>query len=183
MTCVVGVKQNDKIVFGSDSAASDSDSIVHMRGPKIFLVSSTGNRKEKMGYAGDLRPGMLVKATWKFPPKSQSLSIEQYIHYTIPKSLRELFQNNGCLNKNDDIESVDTDFIFTYNNNIYIMEGNFAIWQTTDEFASIGSGSTYALGSLFTTEKYDLDAKDRVMTALKSASEYSTSVSAPFHFL
>ena len=176
MTVIVALKQDDHIFFGADSSCGDDSNNFGMKEPKIFFIG-----KEMVGYAGNIRIGQLLKL-WKFP--KEIVDVNKYIHHHIPMSIRQLLKGNGCLTIKKNVEEMtDTHIIFTFRDKIYLMEEDFAVWESWDKYLSIGSGSDLAMGSLYTTSKWDIPAKDRVKFALEASERYSNSVEKPFKFL
>lgn len=180
MTCIVALKQDNKIIFGSDSLTSDTEGDF----VSITKQSKICRKQDKlMGFCGLVRPAQVIQSGWTFPKKENS-DEDFYLRIKIPSSIRTSLKSSGCLSKDDDsTESVDIEVLFTYNNKIYYMDSAFGIHESINNYFSIGSGAGYALGSLFSTKKVEMTAKERIKCALDAASHFSASVGPPFKYL
>ena len=74
-------------------------------------------------------------------------------------------------------------FIVGYKDRLFAIEDDLQVGENLNGIASVGCGSPYALGSMFTTMKLDKSAKERVTIALEAAAFYSLGVAKPFIIL
>ena len=68
--------------------------------------------------------------------------------------------------------------IVGYRGKVYNLQGNFQLVNSSDGYASVGSGSSYALGSLVATKGMS-DPRKRVLAALE-ASTRNAGCAPPF---
>jgi ATP-dependent protease HslVU (ClpYQ) peptidase subunit len=179
MTCIVSFKDDDKILFGSDGCFSSDDSIYSMKIDKIFKIDG-----ELVGVCGDIKIINAIKSLFRFPSRD-SKSLLEYTMITIPLALKDILEVAGCLIQSPEgkDESFDGGVIFTYEDEVYIIEENLGCWSSKDRYNAVGSGSNYAIGALSAIEDIELDAKTRVKKALQVSSKHCGSVSPPFKFL
>lgn len=182
MTCIVAIKENDKIYIGADSAAISDTSISIRKDPKVFK-----NGKFIFGFSGSFRFGQLLRFSFK-PPKHEKKDDFEYLCTDFVKKLQSTLEKNGLGSENKRSErEVEGSAIIGYRGNIYMMDSDFQIAIPVDNFVAIGCGTDLALGSLHTTESLlglgeykKLSSETRIKLALTAASTYSSGVLPPF---
>lgn len=174
MTCIVGLKFNDKIYIGADNAGS-SMVLKTFRGDKKVFI------KEKemiIGFTSSYRMGNLLQYKLDLPGFIESKSVDEYMYSDFIEAVRTLFFNSGFSHKENNEESGGT-FIVGYKKNLYVIQGDFQIEKPADDFAAVGSGMFYALGALYNTKHWtDIDA--RIRQALTTAEYFNPFVRGPF---
>ena len=80
-------------------------------------------------------------------------------------------------------EMADTSFIIGVRGRLFSFQCNYSFLETFNGYDSLGSGSTYAIGSLHTTSRMDIHPAERVWMALEAAEEYGTDVKRPFKIM
>ncbi len=98
-----------------------------------------------------------------------------------PDKLLEQFANKGCLGTNSEDQSYfqSSNFLIgTSEGRLYELLTDFQMSEIED-YTSVGSGSPYALGSLYTTRRWKNQEK-RIMIALKAACVYDTCSGPPY---
>lgn len=178
MTCIVAIKTPKKIYIGADSAGvSVGDLTIDRRAdPKICK-----NERFIFGGAGSFRAIQLM-STLVLPKQKAGQTDFQFMCVDFVKAVQKLFEKNGFdgINKRSE-RSVDAGFIIGYNGELYVMESDFQIGMLHKNYASIGCGSGFALGSLHTTENMpNLKPRERILKALQAADEFSAGVCEPF---
>lgn len=174
MTCIVAIKHKDSVLVGGDSAACRQDEITIVSEPKVFK-----NGQFVIGYTGSFRIGQLLQYSFKPPRLNNNENIREFM---INKFVSRL---QVCLRENEAIKptSVQTscEFIVAVKNEIYTVGVDYSVTGVASEFAAVGSGALYALGSLYSTSH--LKPSDRATVALKCASHFSPWVREPFTFI
>jgi ATP-dependent protease HslVU (ClpYQ) peptidase subunit len=178
MTCIVAVKHNKKIYMGGDRCLSDYESSFYMptTDPKIF-------KKDNMiiGYAGSVRMGKVVKYDF-VPPKSNVRNLEKYMNIDFVNALRECAEKNNLKFDSNSPERNDmSDLIIGIRGRIFTVEDDWQVTEYMHDYVSIGSGSPYALGSLYSTA--NLPPSERVKKALEAADQFSITVCQPFDYI
>jgi hypothetical protein len=167
MTCIVALEDQGTIYMGADSAAVEGDSISLRVASKIFK-----NGKFLIGYCNSFRYGQIIEYHFK-PPQVQEKDLLKYMITKFVPELRRVLENNGY-------EEKDSSIIIGYDGNIFYVESDWQVGQDMTNYHAIGSGSPYALGSLYSTTGEPLS---RIEQALKAAETFSTNVRSPFNYL
>lgn len=175
MTCIVGIKGPDGIYIGGDSAVSSHNLIQTMTDPKVW-------RKGQFifGFSGALRAGQIVKYNMKIPPISNR-EPTQYMVTSFVNSMRKCLKKAGASREENKEEEQDNQFLIGYKGHLFEIDEAYGVCEVADEYVAIGSGTEYALGSLYATK--DHPTENRLIKALESAAYFSESVAPPFHIV
>jgi ATP-dependent protease HslVU (ClpYQ) peptidase subunit len=178
MTCIVAVKHDQNIFMGGDRCLSDYESSFYMptTDPKIF-------KKDNMiiGYAGSVRMGKVIKYDFE-PPKSNTRDLDKYMNIDFISALRECLEKNNLKLDTSSPERNDmSELIIGIKGRIFIVEDDWQVTEYIHDYLAIGSGSPYALGSLYSTT--DLPPNERVQKALEAADQFSITVCQPFDYI
>jgi hypothetical protein len=164
VTCIVGIVEDSVIYMGGDRAASDEVSIVSMKQPKVYI------RDEWIyGYAGNIGEGQWINYISLPSPEGD---VEKILKTKIAPLLRKSIEN--------DRDSSDTGFLIGARGRLF--ELSVEDWGVIEiSESSIGSGSQFALGSLYTS--IGKDSIDRIGLALGSAITYSPTCQGPIDII
>ncbi len=168
MSTVVGIVKNGKVWLGADSYATTSDG----ERRRIICNKIFVNGPYLMGYIGSVRTGQVL-APREFDPPENVLDF--------PDFMINQFKEKGCIAVQSDNQVIlqeGNTLIATLTGELYEVLADFQINQVKD-FTAIGSGSMFAVGSLYTTRKSS-NTKKRILTALEVASVYDMSTGPPF---
>jgi 20S proteasome alpha/beta subunit len=161
MTCIVGITDGKKIYIGGDRGVSDDVSILSLFRPKIHI-----NNGWLFGYSGSLGVGQLMEIidmpeAGKDPYKTLRTDVVSYMRSAI-----DLYSNSDPENTSD--------FIIGTQGRLF--ELNTADWSVAEvRETALGSGSPFALGSLYTSIGMLLSPENRIRLALNAAITYSPS--------
>jgi len=168
MSTVIGLVDNGKVWMGADSfATTKGGERRRMICNKLFT-----NGPYLIGYIGSVRVGQVVRPEFFTAPKKIS---------DFPDELMTQFEKKKCLAVDSDTQCSihESNFLIaTTEGKLYEILVDFQMNEIED-FTSIGSGSDYALGSLYTTRDWS-SPKKRILTALKIAAVYDMSTGPPF---
>ncbi len=187
MSCAIGIFWKNKIYMGVDSCASDGETKYTLKNKKIFKKGDF-----LVSFCGSSRPFNLIQYLLKFPSKTQMKKIKddfKFISTMFVNTIKACILENGQLVTNPEtgVEYMNTELLVAYNKNIYHISFDFQVDVVKDEYLAIGSGSSFALGSLHTTSRFVVDSlynpQNRIEWALEAASYYATTVGPPFHFM
>lgn len=153
MTCIVALVTPKGAIMGADSAVSNSDVKLTMSDPKIRDFNGT-----LVGYCGSINVG---RAIFRMIEKDQPTDIAGYIEHAMLSKANQ-----------------QASFLVIQNRIIWELDMGAAI-SLQDNYAAIGSGMQYALGSLYHSAK---SLKD-VMNALNAAENFAPDVRGPMLFL
>lgn len=170
MTCIVGIRHEDSVYLASDRGLSDDDIITSMSAPKIRI-----NDKYLIGYADSPGTGQLLH--WITLPTPPRRNVEKFMRTTFISSVRKQLIDSGVDLKDGGHAS----FLIGVSGQLFFMDTTD--WQVTEcEYMSIGSGSSIAMGSLYTTATWKSPEK-RAYTAVSAAIELSPSCMGPIDTL
>lgn len=174
MTCVVGLKTEQGIYIGGDSAVSTGDNLVQiMADPKVWSKGQF-----IFGYAGTLRAGQIIKYNLKIPPVNNREPIE-YMVTAFVDSMRKTLKKAGAAKEEHKEEEHPNQFLVGFRGHLYELDESYGVCEVADEFVAIGSGTEYALGSLHTTKGLEPDY--RILKALEASAHFNNWVCPPFH--
>jgi ATP-dependent protease HslVU (ClpYQ) peptidase subunit len=179
MTCCAAIIDNDGSIWvGADSAATSSEIKRLYNHPKKVFINSDFI----FGFSGSFRPGQLLQYKFDPPSKPKNMDIYEFINTIFIDALKECFAENDY-NINDlEKKLLDNDFLIGYKSRVFVINNDYHISEMLTNYAAIGSGAETALGSLYSTRKWD-DCEERLIEALEASTYYNPSVSPPFNIL
>jgi ATP-dependent protease HslVU (ClpYQ) peptidase subunit len=181
MTCIVGLIDNGITYMGGDSRSTCNGMKSHIEQRKVFKVSGTS---AIMGFSGSVRDMNLLTYAENLIDKRDEPNIdEKYIVTKFVPNLIQLFSINHRNETDKGVSSFNSYMLLAYKNKIWMIEGNYAILSIVNNYQAIGSGTCEALGSLYTTEKTNINCIERIHLALQAASKFCTSVGAPYYII
>lgn len=185
MTCIVAIKENGKLYFGADSYLSESDSDIAypMKSPKVFR-----NGDFIFAYCGSVRAGKVFQYDLELPTPDLE-NLDKYMNKEFITALMDCAERNKLVvevSKEQDGSDSDNDvadLIVGINGRLFEVQSHVQAVEHYSNYIALGSGLKFALGSLHTTEKLDIQPKERLKLALEAASKYAMSVGKPFNYL
>lgn len=168
MSTVIGIVDDGKIWMGADSyATTPSGERRRIICEKMFM-----NGPYLIAFVGSIRSGQVLKPNSFKAPENI---------YDFPDRMVEQFKKKGCLVVSPESQTSvqEANFLITTpNGKLFEVLLDFQMNEIED-FTAIGSGSPFALGSLYTTRDWG-DHKRRIMTAFKVAATYDMSTGPPY---
>jgi len=173
MTCIVAISDNKKVYMGGDRGHSDSHTIVSSTRPKIFDVGSY-----LIGYAGNSGIGQAVVYNFEFPPVGKTHNIDRHMLQVFIPKLRSFITDNNIKLPDDDDNNAG--FIVGVKGRVYEIDlTDFQCIEYNE--VAIGSGSSYAYGSLYSNKDYE--PSDRILQSINAAITYSPTCQGPIDIL
>ena len=167
MTCIVGIIHNELVYIGSDRAASDGDSILSIKNPKVEVRDGW-----IYAYAGTIGIGQLLSY---IPLPAEVDDLLSYIRLTVVEELKKAIESFSYIPTEHD-----TTWLIGKNGRLF--ELSSSDWGVVEvDYTSIGSGSQYAFGSLYTS--IDKSPIERIGMAIGAAITYSPSCQGPIDIL
>ena len=188
MTTIAGVEAFGGVVLGADSMArigdddgSNTDGCPKLWRPREDVV---------MGFSGSYRHGQCLKY-WMNLPKGPTAaeSNEEWLTTSFVNEIREAYQAGGVSNGDGEWA-----ILMGIGPELWQIDGFCGVMRSNLGYHAIGSGGSYALGSLFTTASVNYattaeTSPDGIVTpdarlafALSSAAQFSFATRAPFQF-
>jgi ATP-dependent protease HslVU (ClpYQ) peptidase subunit len=182
MTVIVAVVSDDgEIIFGADSAATDTAGTLALRGDaKVFKRDGY-----TIGFCGSYRVGQLVKHEMRLPAIDHEMTAAQAERFMVREfvpRVRKLLSKSGCMNTTgvDKLED-SSSFLVGFDGYLFVIADDLQVEISQDDYAAIGSGAQLALGSLHADKTSGhLSAYDAVQNALWAAERYCSNVRGPF---
>ncbi len=170
MSCVIGLVHKKHVYIAADGIASTEDGDTRpIKAIKIFRKGSY-----LIGFAGSIRTGQIIQRGDFKPPKDV---------WGWPDIMREQIHEKGALAiaGETQVQILASNFIIAHKGRLYETLCDFQINEINEKgYTAIGSGSTIALGSLFTSEDHDLTPEQRLYLALNAAAEFARSCGPPY---
>jgi len=177
MTCIVGMVSNDKVYIGADNIGSNNSQIQSRQDSKVFI-----KKDMVFGFTTSYRMGQLIKYQLIIPHRIDK-SVEEYMYTDFIESVSKLFETKNYSEISNNVQTGGT-FIVGYQGKIFIVESDFQIVQPSDCYCSVGSGSSFALGSLYANDSsVNKLATTKIIEALECAEYFNPFVRKPFEIL
>ena len=174
MTCIVALvdKENNVSYIGGERGASDDSMIWKMANPKIWR-----DKGYLFGFVGIFAIEK-IKHNFDPPPPpafADGATLDAFMNTTFIDALSSLYEEMHILKHEDG------GLIIVVNNHIFVHNAeDMSMTMVDNKYLSDGSGSGYAMGSLFTSESWE-NQSDRVSAALHAAIEFSPSCLSLIH--
>ena len=178
MTCIVGMidRKSNKVIIGGDSAASTNDSVVIRKDTKVFKKGVF-----VIGCTSSFRMIQLLKFKLILPNINDK-DIYEYLCTDFIDAVRECFSKGGFLQKEQTGEETGGQFLIGYEDRLFIIDNDFQVGETYDEFNSVGCGSDFALGCIYLLRDKKIPIENKIRQALEAAEYFSPFVKQPFIF-
>jgi ATP-dependent protease HslVU (ClpYQ) peptidase subunit len=173
MTCIAAVSYENTVYMAGERGNSDEHCILSSIDKKIIKKG-----EYLIGYSGNTGMGQAVQYGFT-PPVYGSKDINKFMVSKFVPTLRKFYEEEkiSMPEKDDDHAS----FIIGLSGCIFEIDtSDFQVGQYED--LAIGSGSHYALGSLYST-RHLRDPKKRLRMALESSILYSPSCQGPIDYV
>lgn len=178
-TCIVAVKDGNRIYMGSDRGVSFNTGRQHPIGrPKVFQ-----NSEFLIGGTGAVRPIQVVEYGFVPPELTEGLDVYRYIVNNFSIALRIAMKTAGCLHQYHGMEWLDASFLIGFRKRIFYFTGDTGMIEHKEGYGAAGSGVEYALGSLRSTANLGLNPFERIALALEAAAFFNYGVIPPFDII
>jgi ATP-dependent protease HslVU (ClpYQ) peptidase subunit len=172
MTCIVALRHEDKIYLAGDRGASDDGVILSLNSPKVWKTGPY-----LIGYAGSM-DGERMKHNFK-PTAPNIKDTDKFMQTRFVKELREFYNEFWV----DTSKEGDLSLIIGIRGEIYEhSSGDMSLSKYSLPYLAIGSGSEYAYGVLYATDKQK-NARNRVSQAVGAAIKFNPSCMGPVDIL
>lgn len=168
MTCVVGLVTNNGVYMGADRAATNSwGNTWVMNQPKIFHKYNC-----LMGFAGDFRAGQILQYNLITPNKKPKTDAHEWCVTSLVPDLQNVFEEHAYMAEDENC------FLVALENRLFCIGSDFAVFEVTRNYLTIGDGGAYADGVLSVIDQSD--PEHAITKALEAAEANCGTVLRPF---
>jgi ATP-dependent protease HslVU (ClpYQ) peptidase subunit len=173
MTCIVGLKANNKVYIAGERGASDDDSIMHLARPKINRFGPY-----VVGFAGTLE-GQRLQYSFNPPKPHEDEDLDTFMHTAFLKYLREFYDEWWV----DTAKDAELSMLIGIKDRLYEhTASDMSLSEFSIPYCSVGSGSPFALGFMYASQSFDSPEKV-IEGAVKSAIKFSPTCSGTIDIL
>lgn len=172
MTCIVALRQGDRVYMGADSAGVAGWIMSERADPKIYRVGPF-----LIGFTTSFRMGQLLGHSLNVPTQPDDVDTFAFMCTTFVDAVRECLKKGGFAHRENEREEGGT-FLCAYRGRVFRVENDYQIGESATNFDACGCGQEFALGSLYSTS--GMEPEQRVRTALCAAQRFSVGVREPF---
>lgn len=176
MTAIAGIVENGKVWIGGDSAGVGGLSLQVRSDPKVFK-----NQDFAFGYTSSFRMGQLLQYSFTPPKPLEGESGMEYMVRRFVPAVKDVFKEGGYQSNKDGQDEGGT-FLVGHRGQLYEIESDYQVARVRQPYCAVGCGQDMALGSLHSTEHFDLPPRERITMALDAAEAFSAGVRGP-HFI
>ncbi len=175
MTCIAAIAYNGMVYMGGDSAAADESNhfVSTRKEPKVFIKDDY-----LIGYAGSFRFGKVVEHIFT-PPKPDFKNLDKFLNTIFIDALRECAESAKI---DPTTEEDSSELLIGIGGRLFEFCNDWHMGEDANDFNAIGSGSSFAMGSLYSTGRIR-SPHARIRTALQAAEKFSQTVKGPFTIL
>ena len=173
MTCIVGLKTNNRVYIAGERGASTDDSIMHLTKPKVHRFGPY-----VIGFAGTME-GQRLAYTFDPPRPHEDEDLDTFMHTTFLKYLRD-FYDEWWVDTSKDSE---LEMVIGIKDRLYEhSSSDMSLNDYSLGYLSIGSGCHFALGYLYGITSFNNPEKI-VEGAVKAAIKFSPTCSGTVDIL
>lgn len=183
MTCIVSLRQDDKIYIGGDTAAVSGLSVNVRQDVKVFK-----NKNMLIGFAGSFRLGQLMRFAFKPPAHKKGQDAFEYMCVDVVRSIQKCFEKHGFggHNKKEEKET-SGQMLVAYKGVLYEIYEDYQVGISSETYSAIGCGGDLAMGAMYALEHLPknqvLPAETKINIALNAAVTHNGGVLPPFTIL
>lgn len=167
MTCIVGLRQNDRIYLASDSQTTWGYT-KHDSGSKIIKKGELS-----IAFCGQCSVAHTLEHRLVCPDVPEN-DEDKWLHVLLPDAMRKALQEVN-LYKNDNNEIVSgADFIVGWRDHLATISTDFYVAPVLRDYVALGTGGEVAVGALYASE--GRNAHKRLETAVNAAQLWSVGV-------
>ena len=169
MSVIVAIRENNKIYIGADSQVTRGGCRASLSNPnnyKIWKVKGVDNCI--MGHVGNLRDACAIRVMDDLVREIDVIHDEidfEYVVRRIEPMIRDELIDHRFISDDKPYTDMESRFIFCYRDKMYTITYGSVI--ENDDFVSIGSGESAAIGSLVST--IGQAPEERIIKAIKSS--------------
>jgi len=128
------------------------------------------------GSAGSVRGAQLLAYSSTISPPQAGQPLEEYLTIDFTRAMKLALATGGELFAHHGIELGFNHFLLGFQGRLFSFYEDFCFIEVVEKYTAVGSGSRFALGSLYSTENSDLTSEQRIELALECAEYYDAYV-------
>jgi ATP-dependent protease HslVU (ClpYQ) peptidase subunit len=168
MTCIAALKAQGKIFMAGDRGASTEDTIMHISKPKIKTVGPY-----VIGFAGSME-GQRLQYNFDPPKPHPDEDLDIFMHTTFLRYLKDYYEEWWIESSKDS----ELTMLIAIQDKLYEHNSSdMSMIEFSAPFASIGSGSSFALGYMSAASLTKSTPEKVVEGAVKTAIKFSPTCS------
>jgi hypothetical protein len=179
VTCIAVLAQDGVVHAAYDSEVSDANNgeTLTMKTPKVAV-----NGGYLIGVSQSLRVANLLHHM-ELPqvPKSKG-ALSRHMAIDFARAIAEILSESPGISTDEKIEE-DTDIIVGVGGRVFVYGDDYSVHEPSHPFTAIGSGYGPAMGSLITSQRFDITPKERVVSAVEAAAYASIGVREPVRYV
>jgi len=180
MTCIVGLVDKKRVWMGVDSLGVAGYSKTSREDMKLFKCAGVENAM--ISYTTSFRMGQLLMYGEFFEELEvlkDKINHKYMVTKFVPK-IQKAFEDGGFGTIKSG-EKVGGSFLVAFRGRLFRVESDYQVGVNSIGYAADGCGADLALGSLHATSSLKILPRERVLMALRAATEFSAGVAPPFH--
>jgi ATP-dependent protease HslVU (ClpYQ) peptidase subunit len=184
MTCIVGIldKKDDCVYVGADSLCSNWHEQFILKNRKAFKLKD--NKEAIIAICGFVKiqnwlcieEGIIEE----IKHLKNEVNFESIVKYTVPK-IFELAKKYNDIKTIDGMTELNGSVLLAYKNQLYWIESNGQVLESSDGYFADGSGVDFAMAILSQTK--DRPTTERIKMALEAAETHGIGIKKPFYIL
>lgn len=179
MTCIIALKEGNKIYMGADSYVTyESGYSFPTNEPKIF-------QREDMliGAAGSARVVQLIKYGVGFPDRAVGQDTMDYLTNNVCSTLWKAFSEYQPLREPNGFPYFNCQMIVAIDGKLFEIGSDFSAISSASNYICAGGGAHYAYGAMYATrfEEVPMEPIKRIKLALAAAGEHCYHVGPPYY--
>ncbi len=189
MTCIVGLVSKGEVYLAADSLGSGNGVKQEYKTPKLVKLDifekkdlSLAKIPLGIGYTTSYRMGDLLRYNFTPPTIEVGEDENEYLVKEFIPALIECFDEHSFARTKEGNKS-GGNFLVGIRGRLFIVQDDFSVLEPELNFASVGSGQEFALGSLYAYMKISLDPVEKVHAAVDAAIEFSTTVGGTVDYI
>jgi ATP-dependent protease HslVU (ClpYQ) peptidase subunit len=178
MTCIVGVKEGDRLWIGGDSAAASADGeICSVAIPKkVFAVG-----EYLVGFTISWRAGQVLNHQVEWPSPPAEYDLEEFLVCEVVPRLQQALSGED-LQIPPEFDRA-WQFMIGLRGELATIAVDFSVGVPRTPYLSIGSGRHNAYGALHALADSGLGGEEKTRKALEAAACFTRNVRPPFVIL
>ncbi len=166
------------LYFGGDSITVSSYTKTINRDSKVFQREGL-----LFGTTGPARLRNVLQYRLEIPACAASQDPMTYLMNDFLEALHACFHNEGFEQEEKGRRFFEGRILLGLRSELYLVGGEYTIGRPSGSYYAIGVGEEYVSGSLYTTERMNIEPLQRLRLASEAAAYHNTDVAGPFTFV